>query len=80
MNCMLAGNFRVMGKIPTTCSISNPLCGELVIESSSVPISSIDILLIRLESILAGERIVTDVSSVQTTQACTQKFFSLSLR
>lgn len=69
LNCFQAGRFRVTGKIPTACSISNPLSGELIVESSAVPISSIDIQLLRVESILAGERIVTDTSAVQTTQA-----------
>ncbi|CAA6665304.1 unnamed protein product [Spirodela intermedia] len=65
---LTTGRFRVTGKIPTSCSISDPLIGELIVESSAVPISSIDIQLLRVESILAGERIVTDTSAVQTTQ------------
>ncbi|XP_078431032.1 vacuolar protein sorting-associated protein 26 isoform X1 [Wolffia australiana] len=64
----IAGHFRVTGTIPTECAISSPLCGELIVESSAVIIRSIDILLLRVESILAGERIITEAATVQTTQ------------
>ncbi|XP_027771760.1 Down syndrome critical region protein 3 isoform X1 [Solanum pennellii] len=63
-----SGGFRVSGKMCTLCSLSDPIEGELTIESSAVPIQSIDIHLLRLESILVGEKIATESSLIQTTQ------------
>ncbi|KAK4779386.1 hypothetical protein SAY86_006914 [Trapa natans] len=63
-----SGGFRVTGRISTLCSLSDPISGELVVENSAVPIHSIDIHLLRIESILFGERIITETSLVQTTQ------------
>lgn len=57
------------GKICTQCSLSSPINGQLTVESSAVPIQSIDIQLFRVESILTGEKIVTETSLIQTTQA-----------
>lgn len=65
----LAGQFRVTGNISTQCSLLEPISGELVVETSAVPIRSIDILLLRVESILTGERFISDTSVIQTTQA-----------
>ncbi|XP_028181830.1 Down syndrome critical region protein 3 homolog isoform X2 [Glycine soja] len=56
------------GKICTQCSLSGPISGELTVETSAVPIHSIDLQLFRVESILLGEKIVTETSLVQTTQ------------
>ncbi|WMV22095.1 hypothetical protein MTR67_015480 [Solanum verrucosum] len=63
-----SGGFRVSGKVCTLCSLSDPIEGELTIESSAVPIQSIEIHLLRLESILVGEKIATESSLIQTTQ------------
>ncbi|KAM1378057.1 hypothetical protein ACFX2F_039570 [Malus domestica] len=63
-----SGGFRVIGKMSTQCSLSDPIVGELTVEASAVPISSIDLHLLCVESILLGERIVTEQSLVQTTQ------------
>nr|XP_010926490.1 Down syndrome critical region protein 3 homolog isoform X4 [Elaeis guineensis] len=65
---LLTGGFRITGKISTECSLTDPVSGELVVEASAVPIRSIDIQLLRIESILAGERIIADTSVIQTTQ------------
>ncbi|KAL5721866.1 hypothetical protein ACHQM5_005454 [Ranunculus cassubicifolius] len=65
---LFSGGFRVAGKIATQCSLSDPLSGELTVEASGVPISSIDIHLFRVESILVGEKIVSETSLIQTTQ------------
>ncbi|KAG1334703.1 Down syndrome critical region protein 3 [Cocos nucifera] len=65
---LLTGGFRITGKISTECSLTDPVSGELLVESSAVPICSIDIQLLRIESILAGERIIADMSVIQTTQ------------
>ncbi|XP_062014239.1 uncharacterized protein LOC133730714 [Rosa rugosa] len=68
------GGFRIIGKMATQCSLSDPVSGELTVEASAVPISSIDIHLLRVESILLGEKIVTEKSVVQTTQVCTLSY------
>ncbi|KAK2664544.1 hypothetical protein Ddye_003118 [Dipteronia dyeriana] len=62
------GGFRVTGRMSTHCSLLDPISGELTIESSAVPISSIDMHLLRVESVLLGEKIVTETSLIQTTQ------------
>ena len=46
------------------------MTGELTVEHSAVPISSIDIQLLRVESVAAGDRMATETSEIQTTQAC----------
>lgn len=58
------------GKMATLCSLSDPITGELTVEASAVPISSIDIHLCRVESVILGERIITETSVIQTTQVC----------
>ncbi|XP_075660697.1 uncharacterized protein LOC142630572 isoform X1 [Castanea sativa] len=63
-----SGGFRVTGKMSTQCSLSDPITGELTVEASAVPIYSIDIHLLRVESILLGEKIVTETSLIQSTQ------------
>ncbi|KAL8056621.1 hypothetical protein ABFX02_04G130600 [Erythranthe guttata] len=63
-----SGGFRVTGKICTQCSLVDPLVGELTVEKSAIPIQSIDIHLLRVESILIGDRISTESTLMQTTQ------------
>ncbi|KAG6537027.1 hypothetical protein ZIOFF_002105 [Zingiber officinale] len=46
----------------------DPITGDLTVETSAVPIESIDVQLLRVESILVGEKIITDTSVIQTTQ------------
>ncbi|KAG4958593.1 hypothetical protein JHK87_035226 [Glycine soja] len=58
-------------------SLSGPISGELTVETSVVPNHSIDIRLFRAESILLGEKIVTETSLVQTTQARSQRALAL---
>ncbi|KAF9667525.1 hypothetical protein SADUNF_Sadunf15G0032200 [Salix dunnii] len=55
-----SGGFRVTGRISTLCSLLDPISGELTVETSAVPISSIDIHLLRVESVLIGEKIIAD--------------------
>ncbi|KAL4181273.1 hypothetical protein AMTRI_Chr12g270420 [Amborella trichopoda] len=62
------GGFRVTGKISSQCSLLDPISGDLTVEVSPVPIHSLDIQLLRVESILVGEKFVTDTSVIQTTQ------------
>lgn len=63
-----SGGFKVSGRICTQCLVSDPLVGELTVEASAVPIYSIEIHLLRVESIMVGEKIATETSVVQTTQ------------
>ncbi|XP_073317476.1 uncharacterized protein [Primulina huaijiensis] len=63
-----SGGFRVTGKICTQCWLMDPVGGELTVEASALPIQSIDIHLLRVESILIGEKIATESSLIQTTQ------------
>lgn len=63
-----SGGFRITGRISTQCSLLDPISGELTVEASAVPISSIDIHLLRVESVLLGEKIITETSLIQTTQ------------
>uniref|UniRef100_A0A9I9CDT4 Down syndrome critical region protein 3 homolog n=1 Tax=Cucumis melo TaxID=3656 RepID=A0A9I9CDT4_CUCME len=63
-----SGGFRVTGKMSTLCSLSDPITGELIVETSAVLINSIDIHLCRVESVILGERIITETSVIQTTQ------------
>ncbi|ERM98810.1 Down syndrome critical region protein 3 homolog isoform X2 [Amborella trichopoda] len=65
---LLSGGFRVTGKISSQCSLLDPISGDLTVEVSPVPIHSLDIQLLRVESILVGEKFVTDTSVIQTTQ------------
>ncbi|XP_010271323.1 PREDICTED: Down syndrome critical region protein 3 homolog [Nelumbo nucifera] len=65
---LLSGGFRVTGKISTQCALTEPLNGELIVEASAVPIRSIDIHLLRVESILTGEKYITETSLIQSTQ------------
>lgn len=67
------GGFRVTGKLATQCSLQDPLSGELTVEASSVPITSIDVHLLRVESIIVGERVVTETSLIQSTQVLTMR-------
>ncbi|PPR99356.1 hypothetical protein GOBAR_AA21303 [Gossypium barbadense] len=71
-----SGGFRITGRISTQCSMLEPLSGELTVEASVLPICSIDIHLLRVESVLLGEKIITETSLIQTTQV---QFFSLTI-
>ncbi|KAF8398979.1 hypothetical protein HHK36_014844 [Tetracentron sinense] len=59
---LLSGGFRITGKISSQCSLLDPISGELTVEASAVPICSIDIHLLRVESIIFGERIATETT------------------
>ncbi|KAL3529125.1 hypothetical protein ACH5RR_008447 [Cinchona calisaya] len=63
-----SGGFRMSGRICSQCSVLDPLNGELTVEASGIPIQSIDIHLLRVESILIGDEIATEITSIQTTQ------------
>eukprot|EP01018_Ginkgo_biloba_P026482 Gb_40650 [translate_table: standard] len=63
-----SGGFRVTGRLATQCSLTDPVMGEVIVEASAVPICSIDIQLLRVESIIVGERTAVETSVIQTTQ------------
>ncbi|KAI7744342.1 hypothetical protein M8C21_020866 [Ambrosia artemisiifolia] len=50
-----SGGFKVSGRICTQCLVSDPLVGELTVEASAVPVYSIDIHLLRVESIMIAD-------------------------
>ncbi|XP_019196205.1 PREDICTED: Down syndrome critical region protein 3 homolog isoform X2 [Ipomoea nil] len=62
------GEFKIIGKVCSQCSLADPIVGELTVDASAVPIQSIDIHLLRVESILIGEKIATETSLIQTIQ------------
>ncbi|KAH9305268.1 hypothetical protein KI387_009672, partial [Taxus chinensis] len=63
-----AGGFRVTGMIATQCSLTEPVTGEIMVEASAVPIDSIDIQLLRVESIMVAEKFTVQTTEIQTTQ------------
>ncbi|XP_057851841.1 uncharacterized protein LOC131062010 isoform X2 [Cryptomeria japonica] len=63
-----SGGFRVTGNICTQCSLAEPVTGEIVVETSALPIYSIDIMLLRVESIIIGEKFALQTTEIQTTQ------------
>lgn len=71
---LISGGFRVTGKMSTLCCLSDPITGHLTVDASVVPIQSIDLHLLRTESVLFGDRIVTETSLVQTTQVFSGSF------
>jgi hypothetical protein len=64
-----SGGFRITGRVATRCALSEPITGELTVDSSTVPIRSIDLQLLRVESVNAGEKMATETSEIQSTQA-----------
>lgn len=51
--------FLIKGHLDaTSCAITRPLTGELVVERSEVPIKSIELQLVRVET--CGEKHITD--------------------
>eukprot|EP00249_Psilotum_nudum_P013576 c24405_g1_i1 orf=357-1124(-) len=63
-----SGGFRVTGRVCALCPLTEPITGEVTVEASAVPISSIDIQLLRVESIDLGGRMASEVTEVQITQ------------
>lgn len=62
------GGFRVTGRVAMQCSLTDPIIGEVTVEKSDVPIHSIDIHLLRIESIVVGERTAVQTTGFQTIQ------------
>lgn len=63
-----SGGFRVTGKVTTQCRLTEPVIGEITVESSVVPIQSIDVSLLRTESIALNERMSSETTEIQMTQ------------
>lgn len=63
-----SGGFRVTGRVTTQCYLTDPIVGEIIVESSPVPIHSIDISLLRIESIALNDRMTSETTEVQITQ------------
>nr|XP_024393026.1 Down syndrome critical region protein 3 homolog isoform X4 [Physcomitrium patens] len=63
-----SGGFKITGRVVTQCSLSEYVTGELTVEHSCVPISSIDLQLLRVESVAASDRTATETSEIQSTQ------------
>ncbi|KAI4814561.1 hypothetical protein KUCAC02_003751, partial [Chaenocephalus aceratus] len=61
--------FLVRGKLDATnCVISQPLTGELVVENSDVPIKSIELQLVRVETCGCAEGYARDATEIQNIQ------------
>ncbi|XP_077597152.1 vacuolar protein sorting-associated protein 26C [Stigmatopora nigra] len=61
--------FLIRGHLDnTTCIISRPLTGELTVESSDVPIKSIDLQLVRVETCGCAEGYARDPTEIQNIQ------------
>eukprot|EP00850_Spirogloea_muscicola_P016574 SM000135S27018 [mRNA] locus=s135:191048:193749:- [translate_table: standard] len=67
-SALRAGGFRISGTLATTCSLSEPLVGSLTVEQSALAIKSLEVQLLRIESVAAGGQMVKEVTEVQCTQ------------
>nr|XP_061801749.1 vacuolar protein sorting-associated protein 26C-like isoform X4 [Nerophis lumbriciformis] len=61
--------FLIRGHLDnTTCIINRPLTGELMVESSDVPIKSIELQLVRVETCGCAEGYARDATEIQNIQ------------
>ncbi|TMW63179.1 hypothetical protein Poli38472_002120 [Pythium oligandrum] len=61
--------FQVSGRIHrTNCPVNLPFTGEIVIEHASAPIKSIELQLIRVESVAHSEGVARDATEIQNVQ------------
>jgi len=63
-----SGGFKVTGWVATQCSLSEYVTGEVTVEHSAAPIYSIDVQLLRVESVASGDKMATETSEIQSTQ------------
>lgn len=62
-------NFRITGKIDsTTCSIQQPFTGHIIVESCDVAIKSIDLQLLRVETVGSSEGFSKESTEIQNIQ------------
>ncbi|XP_071387857.1 vacuolar protein sorting-associated protein 26C isoform X2 [Centroberyx affinis] len=65
----LLPKFLIRGHLDaTTCVISQPLTGEVVVENSQVPIKSIELQLVRVETCGCAEGYARDATEIQNIQ------------
>ncbi|MCO5594416.1 hypothetical protein L7F22_048446 [Adiantum nelumboides] len=62
------GGFRVTGRVLTHCCLTEPVVGEVTVEHAAVSIRSIDLTLLRIESITLNDRTASEMTEVQATQ------------
>ncbi|XP_043927375.1 vacuolar protein sorting-associated protein 26C isoform X2 [Protopterus annectens] len=61
--------FRIKGRLNSTnCVITQPLTGVLVVESSEVPVKSIELQLVRVETCGCAEGYARDATEIQNIQ------------
>ncbi|GLE02963.1 hypothetical protein PINS_up011842 [Pythium insidiosum] len=62
-------SFHITGRIHrTNCPVNLPFTGEIVIEHASAPIKSVELQLIRVESVAHSEGIARDATEIQNVQ------------
>lgn len=65
----LLPKFLVKGRLDaTSCDIGRPLTGELVVENSEVPVKSIELQLVRVETCGCAEGYARDTTEIQNIQ------------
>ncbi|OQS04028.1 hypothetical protein THRCLA_03696 [Thraustotheca clavata] len=61
--------FYITGRVHrTNCPVNMPFTGEITIESASTPLKSIELQLIRVESVVHAESIARDATEIQNVQ------------
>lgn len=61
--------FQITGKLhKSKCPITQPLTGEMVIEESFSPIKSVELQLVRVETVVQGGRTVKEATEIQNIQ------------
>ncbi|XP_078464422.1 vacuolar protein sorting-associated protein 26C isoform X3 [Lampetra planeri] len=62
-------NFLIKGCLNTTnCEVTRPLCGELLVEHCDLPLKSIDVQLVRVETCGCAEGYARDATEIQNLQ------------
>ncbi|EQC29143.1 hypothetical protein SDRG_13016 [Saprolegnia diclina VS20] len=62
-------SFRISGRIHrTNCPVNMPFTGEITVEAASAPIKSVELQLIRVESVVHAEGIARDATEIQNVQ------------
>ena len=52
----------------TSCILTDQVLGEITVEFSSVPIRSVDLNLLRTETIILNDRRIAETTEIQSTQ------------
>ena len=56
------------------------MTGEVTVEHSAAPIYSIDVQLLRVESVASGDKMATETSEIQSTQASSSLLWTTKWR